>query len=512
MSINRRDFLKGGVAAGLAGALPGGTLRAQGAPDRSSLPVGRARNIIFFAYDGFGFEDLATARFFSHREMHGRPLAIERLLARGGSGGMLPHSLTSIVTDSSAASAAWSTGRKIVNRYVSMYPDGRKLTTILELAKRQGRATGVITTTRLTHATPAAWIAHVVERDLEDDIALEYLQFGADVMLGGGSRHFDHARRADGQDLFVGFQAKGYGVVRTAEQLAASNASRLLGTFTVDHLPFEIDRRYQNVPSPSLADMVRKGLQVLSGNPNGFVVQIEAGRIDHANHDNDPGAMIWDVMAADEALIAAMEFVDRTPDTVLIVASDHDTGGGVVYGVGTGYLRTNAAFDRLARRRSSHEYLARVLGPDPSLNEVEWAIQELMQVPLATRAETARAREIIARRMPMGHRYAHGSAWSPALNQFLTSADRDVVEHLNINFATGAHTAGVVPLAVYGAGTDTGGLGIVDNVELFDWLLATLGMEFENPLMTEEEALRLLAEVQQSSAPPLHPGDSMVLG
>jgi alkaline phosphatase len=105
-----------------------------------------------------------------------------------------------------------------------LYPDGTELTPILEIARTEGRATGLITTTRITHATPAGWIARVDDRNREDDIALQYLEFRPDVLLGGGAVHFDPARRRDGRDVAAGFERGGYTLLRTAAELEASNA------------------------------------------------------------------------------------------------------------------------------------------------------------------------------------------------------------------------------------------------------------------------------------------------
>jgi alkaline phosphatase len=502
--MKRRDLLKGGLAAAAAGLVPwaagcapaaGGVAAASGTgmgADR--IPVGRARNVIFYAYDGLTYEDLATARYYAARHQNGRLLTLERLMRRGSSGSMLTHSLTAVVTDSAAATTAWSTGRKVVNGALSMFPDRRPLTHVLELAKAEGRATGLITTTRVTHATPAGWAAKVPDRGMEDEIAAQYLEFGPDIILGGGGRSFDAATRTDGRDLFGQFRQRGYTVLRTADELQRTNASRLLGTFMTDHLPYEIDRRFQGIASPTLAEMTRKGLEVLSGARNGFVLQVEAGRIDHANHGNDPGAALWDILAADDALQVMLDFVDRNPDTVLILASDHGTGSGAVYGTGPGYLRSTPSFDRIDRRRASYEHMLRTLGENPPVDRFAAAVREFYGITLSRRQADAAA-DLLERRVYPGHPLAHRSNPSNAIHWLLTTGNEAEPEALNINYATGAHTAGPVPVAVYGAGTTAAGLGIVDNTELFGWMLHALDIRFENPTMTEAEALRLAADL-----------------
>jgi len=496
--MKRRDLLKGSAAAVAAGVVPwlGGCAPA-GAPvngpaPSDRIPVGRARNVIFFAYDGLTYEDLGTARYYAQRHMDGRMLEIERLMRRGSSGSMLPHSLTAVVTDSAAATTAWSTGRKVVNGALAMYPGERPLTHILELAKDDGRATGLITTTRLTHATPAGWASKVPDRGMEDEIAAQYLDFGPDLLLGGGARFFHPAGRADGRDLFSEFRQRGYSILRSAADLRATNGSRLLGAFTDDHLPYEVDRRFQGVEAPSLADMVRRGLDVLNGNPRGFVVQVEAGRIDHANHGNDPGGALWDILAADEALTAMVEWVDRNPDTVLILASDHGTGSGAVYGAGPGYLRSSPAFDRIDRYRASYEHVLRTIGENPPPDQLRRTVREFFGVNLSDQ-QLRQASEVMERRLAPAHPLAHRSNPGNAFHWLLTIGNEAEPEALNLNYATGAHTAGPVPVLVYGAGTTAAGLGVVDNTELFGWMLHALGIRFENPMLTEADALRMTA-------------------
>jgi alkaline phosphatase len=495
--VKRRELIKGGLLAGVAGVLgTAAPARANGdiAPARRA-PARRARNLIFYVYDGFGYEDLGTARFFAQRHQNGRTLTLERMLGRSSSGSMLPHSLTSVVTDSAAASTAWSTGRKVVNGALAMYPDARPLTTILELAREAGRATGLITTTRITHATPAGWIAKVPNRSMEDEIAVQYLDFAPELLLGGGSWHFDPAHRDDGRNLFADFQARGYSVLRTAEELQRTNGSRLLGTFDLDHLPFEIDRRFQNVASPSLAEMTRKGLEVLAGYDGGFVVQVEAGRIDHANHDNDPGGAVWDILAADDALDVILEFVDRHPDTLLIMASDHATGGGVVYGAGPWYQRSSSLFDRLALHRASYEHLLFTLGENPATEQIIAAVREQLGIPISTE-QGVQIGATIEHGLSLAHPLAHRSIPRNAVHWLLTAGNPEDPEALNLNYATGAHTAGLVPVFRYGAGSGIAALGVVDNTELFAWMLDALGIRFENPVMTEQEALQLTAGLE----------------
>ncbi len=511
--MNRRQWLRTAGLAGVAGAAaqtPFLSAAARPTPESgfSSLGLPRARNVIFFVVDGTGFEDLATATHFSRRIL-GRPLLFGEVLGKGASGSLLTPSLTSLVTDSAAATSAWATGRKVVNGALSTFPDGRHLTPVLELAREAGKATGLVTTARITHATPAGWIARVPSRDLEDEIAGQYLDFAPHVLLGGGAAHFLPGSRRDGRDLAGEFAAGGYQVVRTREELLASSGDRLLGLFTPDtsHLPYEIDRRFQAAPSPTLAEMARAGLQRLEGADGGFVLQVEAGRIDHANHANDPAGMVWEWMAADEALGVLLEFADRTPGTLLILAADHDTGGGAVFGFGASYLASTPAFLTLDRQRASLGSYRRMVGRDPSPGQLRDRTRELLGFePTPTQVE--RLGRVLRGEASFGHPTAHSgtlNALYAILSEIPSSGSPD---RPNLAFATGRHTAGAVPIGLYGEGVPEASLGIVDNTEPFAWMTEALGTAFRNPEMTEEEAWEAVAARGEEAAPDFrHPLD-----
>lgn len=503
-AMNRRDLLKAGLYGGAVSLLP--AMNFTSASNlRSDRPPIRAHNVIFFAYDGLTWEDVATGVYFAHRHQNGRTLALERLIRNNPSGCMYSHSLTSVVTDSAAASAAWATGCKIVNEAVSVYPDGTELTTILQLARDTGRATGLVTTTRITHATPAAWIAHVPHRSMEDLIAEHYLKFMPDVLMGGGARHFDPSARTDRRDLRAAFVDRGYTLLNRDADLDRANGSRLLGLFHDNHLPYEIDRRFQNAQAPSLARMVRKALTVLQDHEKGFVLQIEAGRIDHANHANDPGAMVWDLLAADEALSEVMDFVDANPHTLLIFAADHGTGSGAVFGAGTGYRQSSLGLSYLTRRRASTEHMLKVLGKTPDAQAVSDVAWDCAGVKMSL-SEARKLAQTIAQGGYGPHPTAHGEQPYNALHLALTSGDKLHPDRLTISYATGAHTAGPVPYAVYGAGSEHLPRGLVDNTDMFVWMTEALRIDYRNPPLTEAAALRHLSEdqlLESSDSAPL---------
>lgn len=502
--MRRRDVIRTGLLAGAAGAaglLPGSALTGS-APAAAAQRSGRAgaaravRNVIFYAYDGMTWEDVALAQWYARRRL-GRPLTLQRLLY-GGGGNMETYSLTSVVTDSAAASSAWSTGRKIVNGMMNLYPDGTPLTTILDLARAQGRASGLVTTTRITHATPAAWIARVKNREEEDDIAEQYLAFRPDVLLGGGARHFLANVRGDGRDMFAEYARAGYAVLRTADELERTNASRVLGVFGNDHLPFEIDRTQQGAGGPPLARMADRALEVLSGAERGFVLQVEAGRIDHANHKNDVAGTLHDMLAADATLDVLMRYVDTHPDTLLLMASDHATAGGAVYGVGTFYRGASRALQRIDDHDASFDHIiARLRAADGRAAVID-IVRQHTGITLAPNQA-----EIVERALYDRLRAANPVAYADQPHNSLGhvlygGGGGRHIDRLNVNYVSGQHTAGLVAVAAYGSGAATLRGRLVDNTELFGWMLDALGEHHENPILSERDALDMLESVGAS--------------
>lgn len=473
--MKRRDFLKTGLAAGMGTMLPfRGRIRDQ------KTGIGKAGNIIFFVYDGFTWEDFSSAQHFVQRN-HGKTLHLNRLFRQGSGGSMQTHSLTSMVTDSAAATSAWATGRKIVNGSLSVYPDGRELTTILELAKAKGKATGVVTTTRITHATPAGWIARHPNRRAEEEIAKQFFDFGADVMIGGGSQMFSADQREDGVDLFGQFRQEGYTVIQEKEELASVSGSKLLATLNRSHIPFEIDRRFQGTEAPTLAEMVEKGIEILDGSERGFVLQVEAGRIDHANHRVDAAASLWETIAADEALGVIMEYTDRTPGTLLIMASDHGTGGASVYGVGERYRSSSEIHDLLTNRKASFSWILNQLGNSPDEQRVREVIEALTGV-----SPTADGVTLLQKALEGDYRMPDLAAYPrqpyPTLGWILKGGTNEDPSYLNINFGTTQHTAGAVPAAMYSNGVELIPIGLVDNTDAYSWMTEALDIDYENPL------------------------------
>ncbi|NNF04691.1 MAG: alkaline phosphatase, partial [Rhodothermales bacterium] len=205
----------------------------------------------------------------------------------------------------------------------------RPVGTLLEAAERDGLATGLVTTTRITHATPAAFYAHTTDRDQENEIAPWLLDSGVEVAFGGGARHFlpveSGGARVDGRNLVAEADAAGFIVVRDRSGFRDVETTPVMALMAESHLDYEIDRD----PSEqvSLDEMTARALELLDDREQPFFLMVEAGRPDHAGHSNDPASLIRDMEAYERAFETIMDFARRNGSTLVVATSDHETGG-----------------------------------------------------------------------------------------------------------------------------------------------------------------------------------------
>jgi len=331
-----------------------------------AFAAGEAKNVIFFLGDGMGPVTVTASRIYKYGEAG--KLAMETLPRTAR---IKTFSLDAQTTDSAPSMAAYMTGVKMRNEVLSMdgntfakrpssdttvtpnvgnavnncpaTGNGASVPTILEQAIARGKGTGVVTTTRLTHATPAATYSHICHRDAEYAISTQAVPGGAgfnpalgdgiDVLMGGISYYWrplnaasNPRGRPDGRDLVAELQAKGYAAVSDLASLHAAPASgRLIGLFdqalSQGHMSYELDR--DPAKEPSLAQMTAKAIDILSKNPNGYFLMVEGGRIDHALHGTNAKRALADTIAFDDAIKAALGQVDLG-NTLVVVTADHD--------------------------------------------------------------------------------------------------------------------------------------------------------------------------------------------
>ena len=244
---------------------------------------------------------------------------------RGGS--EFRVSQASLVVEDPSAATQLATASPSRNGMVGVDADGREQPNLRELAHTLGKATGIVSDTRLTHATPGAFLAHVPYRGAEDTIAEQIVASTVDVALSGGRRHFHAGEggRDDERDLLDEARSAGFDVVATADELTAAGP-RVLGLFSDGGMPNAMVTADQP-EVPTLAAMASAALTRLEDDPDGFLLVVEAGQIDWAAHANDAGWMLAELKRFDEALGVLLSYAEAHNDTLLVVTADHETGG-----------------------------------------------------------------------------------------------------------------------------------------------------------------------------------------
>ena len=271
-------------------------------------------NIILFIGDGMGQEQIRASRL-----VRGSAHTFENLPYQGY---VTTYSANDVVTDSAAAATAIATGIKVNNGVVSLKTpgDGSELKTLLEYFKDRGKAVGLVTTTNITAATPAAFGSHEASRNSYAAIAADYFQqTKPNVLMGGGHSSYGITAAAA--------QDAGYTVVTNATALQDINTETtdmISGQFGDGNMPYEYDGLGT---LPHLSDMVHAALRVLDNDPDGFFLMVEGGLIDYAGHANDLPRNVAEVAEFSEAVAEALSWLPTDSETLIIVTSDHETGG-----------------------------------------------------------------------------------------------------------------------------------------------------------------------------------------
>ncbi len=491
--LSRREVLELAAATGLTAALSAKLPRAlaQTPPPASQAGAGAARNVIFMISDGTSLGGPSLLEHFSQR-VRGQPSRWHTLMQDPAAalGLVETHSLSSIVTDSAAAATAYASGARVFNGALNMLPDGTKLTPLCPLARQTGRRTGLVTTTTITHATPAGFAAVIANRGDEPAIAIQYLD-AVDVLLGGGRPLFDAKHREDKRDLRGEFATKGYALWEQTDQMhPAKQPDRVLGLFCDGQFPFVLDQRSQpaqSPPLPSLADMTRAALDVLSAGPQGFFLMVEGGRPDHGAHSNDAAAMLWELIDFDDAIAAACAFAQERRDTLVVITVDHGTGTPALNGIGGDYRDSARGLERLAKATASYEAAGGRLAPQGdqprSADDVRETVKAAFGVEI-TPDEAAFVRDAAAGKPPLvlNHSLAN---FGGVLGQVLGN-------HTGMGWTGTAHTADYVLLSAYGVGA-TQLAGLHRNIDVFERVATLMGITHRNPRMSPEDARKYLA-------------------
>jgi alkaline phosphatase len=430
------------------------------AKDKKKEPT----NVIMMVMDGTSAGATTLSRWYK-----GGNLAMDEMMA----GGVRTYSAESAITDSAPAATALATGNKSNDKFIGVLPsvvnspglnsvnpkDAQKpVANVLEGAKQQGKATGIISTSEIQHATPAGFSTHVTHRSNYGDIAEQQVYQGIDVVLGGGKESLSPGTtknaRQDGENLLNVLEKKKYDIVENRKDLLTSKSNKIWGTFATSALAYDFDRETTKPSEPTLAEMTDKAINTLNKDKDGFFLFVEGSKIDWAAHGNDTIGMISDTLAFDDAVKEALEFAKKDGNTMVIAVSDHGNSG-----ITMGNLNTNSSYpntpvstyvDPLKKAKMTVEGAVSQLNSDKS---------NLKEVAALYGLDNLTAEEV-------EKLYSSKNLGSDMTKMLSNRA--------NIGFTTGGHTGEDVFLYSYGPSRPT---GLVENTDLAKKMAQFMGFD-----------------------------------
>lgn len=266
------------------------------------------KNVILLIGDG-----MSATQIFAGLTANGGHLFLDNFKHVGFS---KTQSANKYVTDSGAGGTAIATGKKANNSAVGVDSENQPVPSIIEIAKRNGLATGIVVTTDITDATPADFIAHVPSRDMSDEIADAFTKSNIDVFIGAGKNHFTD--RKDGRNLLTELTSKGYQVCDTITEIEKIKEGKIAGLLTEQRVGKRGDQ---------LARTTNVALNILKQNLKGFFLMVEGSKIDDGGHDNNIQYVVEEMLDFDKTVGKALEFASQNGETLVVVTADHETGG-----------------------------------------------------------------------------------------------------------------------------------------------------------------------------------------
>jgi alkaline phosphatase len=433
----------------------------------------RIKNVIVLVPDGCSQSVETLARWYS-----GKPLQLDEMVA----GTVSTYSTDSVITDSSSAATAFATGYKTTNGFVSVGPSNASvlsilespsgelqyspLATVLEGSKLEGKATGLVATSRVSHATPAAFASHVDDRDNENEIMEQMVYENIDVVFGGGSRHLipeaEGGKRTDGENLTEVLLDRGYQCVDTRDEMLNLTSGKTWGLFASSHMAPDIDRTELAPEEPSLAEMTEKAVELLSQDKKGFFLMVEGSQVDWANHANDPVYAVTDFLAFDEAVKVAVDFAEKDGHTLVLVFPDHNTGGMTIGSDSDSNYTSTTLEDVIVPLKGmnlSSTGVAAKIGTDISSENIKAQLKNWWGVN-ATDDDVAEILEL--------YNNGEGLSLDYVISEVISK------NHTVIGWTTHGHCGEDVPLCAYGPDHPAGHM---DNTEIAKYIAEKAGFD-----------------------------------
>lgn len=465
--------------------------------------VAPAKNVIVLMSDGTGTTHTTLTRWY----MGGGLLPQDPYIV----GAVRTYGADSIITDSAPAATAFATGHKTDDKFIGILPahstipgvlavppgdEYKPVASVLEGAKLHGKAVGLVATSNIQHASPAAYSAHWPRRGDYEEIAEQQVYLNLDVVLSGGTRYLlpkaAGGTRDDGRNLLEVLRGRGFGVVETGAAMRAFHGRKMWGLFAPADLAYDMDRAELHPEQPSLAEMTAKAIELLAQNPQGFFLFVEASKVDWASHANDPIGVISDSRAYAEAIGTALEFAKRDGHTLVLCFTDHSNGGLSIGSRKTDRTYSSTPLDQLLtplrKATLTAEGVEALLGDDRSPERVRAIVGSRYGLDDLTDADVEAIRN--AKKNSMG------DVIGPMLS-----------ERSILAWTTHGHTGEDVLLYAYGPHAPA---GLIDNTRLAYVGAEAMGFdldEADRQLFVEAGSLfaPLGATIEVDRADPAHP-------
>ncbi|MFO8000712.1 MAG: alkaline phosphatase [Marinilabilia sp.] len=280
-------------------------------PDQTARAGQQPKNIILLIADGMGTTQLTAGYTANGGNLY--------MTSMPYSGFVTTQSADNYITDSAAAGTAFSTGERTYGGAIAVDMDKQPLTTILEIAEKEGKSTGLVSSSAITHATPASFIAHNESRNNYEEIAADFLETEIDIFIGGGKSFFED--REDGRNLLEELEEKDYQVFDAIKEADNTNKAPMAILTNDKHNP-RWPERGEIVPEGT-----KKAINVLNQNDEGYFLMVEGSQIDWGGHENNTTYIVEELLDFDRAVGKALEAAMQDEETLVIVTSDHETGG-----------------------------------------------------------------------------------------------------------------------------------------------------------------------------------------
>ena len=414
------------------------------------------KNVIVMVGDGLGMGQIDMARYFDQ----GKDGKLE--LMKLPNNGIMMTSSVDGVTDSAAAGSAMATGYKTKNGMVAMTPEGKEVDSVLDYAKDQGKATGIISSNKVHDATPATFAASAKDRGEDAKLTRDIIENEVDVVLGGGGDDFS-------EELMNKAKEKGYDHVTTEKELANTDSEKILGLFNESYMNYILDRDDLNSQEPTVYEMTKKAINVLSKDEDGFFLMSEGARIDHAAYAADVPGVVAETLDFDKAVKYAVDWAKENGDTLVVVVADHETMG----------FSVTEPIDKkgLKSIEVSPEYMASKMikndnGKGFLIGSIQDVFKEYAGVELTK--EEAKAFNQSALQDDGSLKYGYligweiGSVIAKKHNVGVLSSD------IRAKSSTGGHTLNSVPIFAYGEESEEFN-DVIQNTEFAEILFKALG-------------------------------------